>query len=139
MAWYSDYDARKDRLLANGLLVLVRGARIDAASGFMAVYLEANQGDLLRSDADREFALHLSLGFASDYGPGVAAESIAVINNRWAGRLVRLKVDWVGSGGSIQLAKDDPLASDDHIPWLHQRGYYGNGVECLPRDLHVSL
>jgi hypothetical protein len=73
MAWYSDYDVRRSRLEREGLLVLVRGARVDAASGFLAVYLEANQGDLLRSDADREFALHQSLGFASDYGLGVAA------------------------------------------------------------------
>ena len=139
MTWYSDYDVRKDRLLRDGLPVLVRGARIDAVSGFMAIYLEADEFNLLRSNADREFDLHISLGFVSDYAAGTAEHCVNTINERWRGRLVRLKVSWIGGGGSIQLACDDPLACDDYIGWVHRRGWYGNGVNCRPRDLHVSL
>ena len=133
MAWYSDYAARKDRLVANGLLVQVRGARIEPGTGFMAIYLEANQGDLLRSDADRGFALHMSLGFESDYGPGVADHCIDIINERWRGRLIRLKITWVGSGGAAFLAEDDALGLDYDIAWLYARGWYAD------RGMHISL
>ena len=47
MSWYSDYHIRRERLERDGLLVLVSGARIDPDTGFVAVYLEANEGDLL--------------------------------------------------------------------------------------------
>ena len=139
MTWYSDYHARHDRLLSNGLLVLVRGARIDPLTGFIGVYLEANEGELLRSNVDRNFDLHLTIGYVSDFFTGVAEEAVERINHRWRGRLVRLRVAWVGSGGSAQLDEADPLVLDPDISWLHRRGYYGNGVECLPRQLHVSL
>ena len=139
MTWYSDYQDRRDRLLANGLLVLVRGARVDPDSGFMAIYLDANEGDLLRSHVDRDFALHSTLGYSSDYADGVGADAIERINRRWAGRLIRLRVEWVGSGGSAQLAGDDLIACDEDVSWLHRRGHYGNGLHVRPRQLHVSL
>ena len=130
---------RKDRLVADGLLVLVRGAHIDAATGFVSILLEANEGDLLRSNADRGFDLHITLGYATDYHHGVAAESIERINQRWQGRFVRLRVEWVGGGGSIQLGRDDPFVCDLDVYWLHSRGWYGNGLHVKPRGLHVSL
>ena len=139
MSWYSDYHIRRERLERDGLLVLVRGARIDPDTGFVAVYLEANEGDLLRSNADRDFDLHVTLGYASDYCAGIAEDAIDRINQRWRGRLVRLRVAWVGGGGSLQLAADDPFVCDPDIWWLQKKGYYGNGVKCLPRQLHVSL
>ena len=137
--WYADYSARKDRLVADGLLVLVRGARIDPGTGFIGVYFDANEGDLLRSNADRGFELHMTLGFASDYYAGVAEDAVARINQGWCGRLVRLRVAWVGGGGSIQLSDADPLAGDPDVRWLHRRGHYGNGVRVRARGLHVSL
>ena len=139
MAWYSDYSERKERLLASGLLVLVRGVHIDPATGFVSIGLEANESDLLRSNADREFALHITLGYVSDYAVGVAHDAAARINMRWAGRLVRLRVGWVGNGGSAQLADDDELVMDPDISWLHWRGHYGNGRRVRARQLHVSL
>ena len=139
MAWYSDYSERKERLLANGLLVLVRGAHVDAATGFVSIGLEANESDLLRSNVEREFALHITLGYASDYAAGVAHDTVARINQRWAGRLVRLRVAWVGGGGSIQLAHNDPFVNDPDVYWLHSRGWYGNGINVRARGLHVSL
>ena len=139
MTWYSDYSARKERLLRDGLLVLVRGARIEPDSGFMAIHLDANEGELLRGHVDRGFALHMTLGYSSDYADGVAAETIERVNRRWAGRLVRLRVAWVGSGGSAQLADDDPIACDEDVTWLHRRGWYGNGQHVRPRGLHMSL
>ena len=139
MAWYSDYNVRKERLLREGLLVLIRGAVLDPHTGFLGLYFEANESDLLRSNVDREFALHLTIGFASDYADGVAADAADRLNRRWRGRLVRLRVAWVGGGGSIQLDHNDPIASDEDVRWLHQRGWYGNGLHVRPRDLHISL
>ena len=137
--WHADYYARRDRLVADGLLVLVRGARVDPDTGFAAIYLDANEGDLLRSNADREFALHITLGYESDYYAGIARDAVERINRRWAGRLVRLRVEWVGGGGSIQLGRDDPFVCDPDVYWLHSRGWYGNGLRVKPRGLHVSL
>ena len=139
MVWYSDYYARRDRLVANGLLVLVRGARVDPGSGFIAMYLDANEGDLLRSHVDRNFELHITLGYSSDYADGVGADAVERINRRWAGRLIRLRVEWVGGGGSAQLSHDDLISSDEDVRWLHSRGHYGNGIHVRPRQLHVSL
>ena len=98
MTWYADYYTRRDRLVRDGLLVLVRGAHIDAATGFISIIIEANEGDLLRSNADRGFGLHLTLGFETDYAAGVAREAVVRLNERWAGRLVRLRIGWVGRG-----------------------------------------
>ena len=139
MAWYGDYWSRRERLLSNGLLVLVRGARIDPDTGFVGVYLEANEGDLLRSNADRGFELHITIGYATDYCAGVAEDGVERINRRWRGRLVRLRIAWIGGGGSIQLADDDPLVMDEDVRWMHRRGHYGNGLRVRARQLHVSL
>ena len=139
MTWYADYHIRKERLMVDGLLVLVRGARIDPGTGFIGVYFDANEGDLLRGNVDRGFELHLSLGFASDYHAGIAEDAVERINQRWRGRLVHLRVGWVGSGGSAQLAHDDVLANDPDVWWLHKKGHYGNGLLVRARDLHVSL
>ena len=139
MAWYADYEVRRSRLLQDGLLVLVQNVRIDPATGFLGIYLVANESDLLKSNVDRGFDLHVSLGFASDYGDGVAAEVVERLNSRWRGRLVRLRISWVGGGGSVQLATDDLLYNDSDAWWLHSRGWYGNGLHVLPRKLHVSL
>ena len=139
MAWYADYEVRRSRLLQDGLLVLVQNVRIDPATGFIGIYLLANESDLLRSNADRGFDLHVSLGFASDYGDGVAAEAVERLNGRWRNRLLRLRISWVGGGGSVQLATDDFLYNDSDVWWLHSRGWYGNGLRVKPRNLHVSL
>ena len=90
--WHSDYSERKGRLVASGLLVLVRGAHIDDATGFVSIIIEANEGDLLRSNADRGFGLHLTWGFETDYAAGVARDAVVRLNERWAGRLVRLRI-----------------------------------------------
>ena len=139
MAWYADYEVRRSRLLQDGLLVLVQNVRIDPATGFIGIYLLANESDLLRSNADRGFDLHVSLGFASDYGDGVAVEAVERLNGRWRNRLLRLRISWVGGGGSVQLATDDFLYNDSDVWWLHSRGWYGNGLRVKPRNLHVSL
>ena len=139
MTWYGDYWARRDRLVADGLLVLVHGARVDPITGFVAIYLDANEGDLLRSNADRGFELHMTLGYATDYYDGIALEAVERINHRWRGRPVRLRVAWVGGGGSIQLAHNDLISNDEDVRWLHSRGQYGNGLRVRARGLHVSL
>ena len=74
-----------------------------------------------------------------DYADSIGSSTAAALHRRWAGRVVRLRVGWVGRGGSAQLADDDELAMDPDIYWLHSRGHYGNGLHIRPRGLHVSL
>ena len=139
MAWYTDWELRCQRLLRDGLRVLVEGVRVDPVTGFIGIYLIANESDLPRSNVDRDFDLHVTLGYVEDYYPGVATAAVERINERWRGRLVRLNVAWMGCGASAQLAEEDDMARDVDIRWLHSRGYYGNGRLTRVRGLHVSL
>jgi len=50
-----------------------------------------------------------------------------------------LSIEWIGAGGSANLAPTDFLATDEDIRWLHSRGHYGNGLHTEPRQLHISL
>ena len=94
-------------LYVGGLDVDILEARIDPATGFVALYLDAWETFLPRSHAERGFPLHLTLGFASDYGEGVAAEVVARINHRWAGREHELgAAPTIGNGIFFRLPKN---------------------------------
>ena len=137
--WFPEWRHRINMLYVGGLDVDILEARIDPATGFVALYLDAWETFLPRSHAERGFPLHLTLGFASDYGEGVAAQAVARINHRWAGREHELRIAHVGRGGAAALHHDEPLYQDPDIWWLHSRGHYGNGRWVRPRQLHVSL
>ena len=139
MAWYGDWELRCQRLLREGLLVLVDGVRIDPITGFVAIYLTANEADLPRSNVERNFHLHITLGYKSDYVTSIVEDAVERLNVRWRGRLVRLDIAWMGGGGSAQLSKNDAFYNDADVWWLHSRGFYGNGRRTRVRRLHVSL
>ena len=83
MAWFPDYKERRAWLERNGLPVIFEEARV--SDGFVALYLRAD-AVLLRSNAHREWDLHITLGYTTDYPVGVAELLCEHINALWAGR-----------------------------------------------------
>ena len=106
---------------------------------FVSLELDVDEALLPRTGEARQFNLHLTLGFESDYWAGIAREAVARINERWIGRNVVFKIARWTSGGAVELAEDDDIATDDDVRWLHSRGYYGNSIHTDPRHLHISL
>ena len=76
---------------------------------------------------------HLSIGYASDWRPGVAEECRARLSERWVGRDLRILISWMSNSGAAFIHDDDWLALDYDIAWLHRRGHYWD------RGLHISL
>jgi hypothetical protein len=137
MAWFPNWQERREAILRHGLPAVVLNARI--TDGFVAIYFDIDEQLLLRSHDARGFPLHLTLGYVSDYGDGVAEAAVARLNQRYAGQWLMLQIEWIGGGGSANLSPKDFLAMDEDVWWLHSRGHYGNGVHIKPRQLHVSL
>jgi hypothetical protein len=129
--WYPDWQLRRDRILRDGLPVRIVGARID--SGFFALYFDIDETYLPRSHAVRDFSLHVTLGYTSDWRPSVAEECEIRLNERWRGRSLTLRISWMGCGGAAFLHEDDPIANDFDVVWLHRRWWYAD------RDIHISL
>ena len=138
MAWFPNWQERRAWLERNGLPVIIQEARVQA-DGFVALYLSADDAVLLRSNAHREWDLHITLGYTTDYPVGVAELLCEHINARWAGRFHVLDAEWIGKGGTVQIRRTDPIAEDPLVHWLHKVGHYGNGRHVRPRQLHVSL
>ena len=132
MAWYADWEARKEALLKVGLPVLVRG--VELRNGFLSITLDADEACLLRTHAARGFDLHVSLGYIQEYdSPIDALEASMRLHNRWAGQLVLLNIAWVGSGGAAFLHEYDLINEDPDFQYLYIRGRYWK------RGAHVSL
>ena len=75
--WFPEWRYRIKMLYVGGLDGDILEARVDAETGFVALCLDAWETILPRSHAERGFPLHVTLGFASDYGEGVAEEAVA--------------------------------------------------------------
>ena len=134
--WHDDWEQRKDRLLKEGLPVDIRGFRID--DGFVAMYVGATEEVLPRAHSDRRFDLHLSLGKIYHYESvgvpeHIAREVIGVLNRRYAGTSRTLKIDRMGTGGSANLHKDEPLISDPLVKFLFENG------RVAYKGAHISL
>jgi hypothetical protein len=135
--WHADREDRLDALARDGMQAYVKGATI--VDEFVSLELDVDEAILPRTSKARDFKLHLTLGFESDYWPGIASDAVARLNARWRGHNVVFKIGRWTSGGTVELSKDDDIANDPDVHWLHSRGYYGNGVRVDPRHLHVSL
>ena len=135
--WHGDREDRLDFLVRYGMPAHVKAATI--VDGFVSVELDVDENLLPRTSEARQFKLHLTLGFESDYWPGIAVDAVSRINDRWRGRDVVLKLYRWTNGGTVELAEDDGIANDPDVYWLHSRGYYGSGVHTDARQLHVSL
>ena len=114
-AWFPEWRHRIKMLYVGGLDMDILEACVDAETGFVALHLDAWEPFLPRSHAERGFPLHLTLGFASDYGEGVAEAAVARINERWAGREHEVRIAHVGRGGAAALHHREPLHQDPDI------------------------
>ena len=66
MAWYNDWEARRDAMLANGLPARILGVELLPpwrGARLLAIALDVEERFLPRSHNDRGFPLHLSLLF----------------------------------------------------------------------------
>ena len=135
--WHADREDRLDALVRDGMPAHVKGATI--VDDFVSLELDVDEAILPRTSEARQFKLHLTLGFASDYWTGIAFDAVARINARWRGHNVVFKIGRWTSGGTVELSEDDDIANDPDVHWLRSRGCYGNGVHVDPRHLHVSL
>ena len=138
MAWYPNWQERREAIMHHGLPVIFEEARL-SPDGFLALYLRADEALLPRSHVSRGFDLHITLGYASDYPKGVAEMVRDNINAVWANSFHVLDIEWVGEGGAAMIRATDPVAENLLIKWAHKTGYYGNGLHTNPRQLHVSL
>ena len=129
--WHEDREDRLDSLVLHGMPVHIEAATI--VDEFVSIEVNVDESLLPRTAEARGFNLHLTLGFESDYGVGIAREAVARINERWQGRVMVLRVAKWTNGGTVELAWYDDLALDEDIAWLHDRGHYWE------RKLHVSL
>ena len=130
--WFADCKERKAWLERHGLPVIIEEARI-TPDGFVAIYVQAEDTCLPRSNVSRGFPLHVTLGFRGDYVEGVAELLCDFINGHWANKFYVFDIEWVGHGGAAMIRRTDPLYLDPLIVYLHDNGYYG------ARQMHVSL
>ena len=135
--WHANREDRLDALVRDGMPTFIKGATI--VEDFVSLEVDVEESILPRTSDSRQFKLHLTLGFESDYWAGIALDAVARINERWRGRNIVFKIARWTSGGTVELAEDDDIATDDDVRWLHSRGYYGNGIHIDPRRLHMSL
>ena len=138
MAWYPNWQERREAIMRHGLPVIFEEARL-SPDGFLALYLQADEALLPRSHVSRGFELHITLGYASDYPKGVAELVRDNINAVWANSFHVLDIEWVGEGGAAMIRATDPIVENLLIKWAHRNGHYGNGLHTKPRQLHVSL
>ena len=135
--WFDDFEERKDRIIAEGLPVYIRGFRI-GDDGFVAMYVGATENVLPRRHMDRRFDLHFSLGKISDYETAgvperVVQEVVRALNAKYAGRDYTIKIHKLGGGGSAIFHKDEPLIHDPLVKFLFDNG----GVSH--KGAHISL
>jgi hypothetical protein len=129
--WHADREDRLDSLVLRGMPAFIKGATI--VEEFASVELEVDEALLPRTSKARNFKLHLTLGYETDYGAGIAREAIARINQRWSNRFVLIHLKRWTNSGTVELAWYEELALDEDIAWLHSRGHY------YDRQLHISL
>ena len=139
MAWYADWEARKDRMVRDGLPMHIREVRIEPEEwGFIAVYVDIADELLPRSAAG--FELHYSLGFLkvlTDRGHPEEAirDLVAELNRRYAGKTHVARISHMSCGGTAVFHPDDALRTDPIIDFITSRG----GYEWRAEPHHVSL
>ena len=135
MAWYADWEARKDRMVRDGLPLHIREVRIDPGEwGFIAVCVDIADELLPRSAAGYE--LHYSLGFLkvlTDRGhpEHVIRDMVTELNRRYAGKTHVAR----SCGGTAVFHPDEALLADPMIDFITSRG----GYEWKAEPHHISL
>ena len=128
MAWYPDWEARKDMMVRDGLPLHIREVRINPGEwGFIAVYVDIADELLPRSAAGYE--LHYSLGFLkvlTDRGhpeQGIR-DLVAELHRRYAGTAHVALISHMSCGGTAVFHPDDALLADPVIEFITSRGGY---------------
>ena len=139
MAWYADWEARKDLMVRDGLPLYIREVRINPGEwGFIAVYVDIADELLPRSAAGYE--LHYSLGYLkalTDRGHPEQAirDLVAELNRRYAGKTHVARIGHMSCGGTAVFHPDEALLADPIIDFITSRG----GFEWKAEPHHISL
>ena len=133
--WFPDWEARRDRMVDNGLPVFFD--RVIVTGDLVAFRVYIPEAHLPRSHVDRGFDLHLSIGFLSTWRErGLDMDGVKIyideLNRRFHGHRV-VKVGRLGHGGAAILHVEDEIAKDPIFNVLHEFG----GYEW--REPHISL
>ena len=130
--WSPTWRVIRAQMETRGMLVTIREASVEEGTGFIAIWVEAEEAILPRTHQARGFNLHISIGkLYNFYSHDIVLNALARINARWAGRSLRLRIKRMS--GTAELHSDDLLAADEDLVWLHDRGCYR---DC---PLHISL
>ena len=130
--WSPTWRVIRAQMETRGMLVTIREASVEEGTGFIAIWVEAEEAILPRPHLARGFNLHISIGKLHNYfNHDIVYDALGRINARWAGRSLRLRIKRMCR--TAELHPDDLLAADEDLVWLHDRGCYW---EC---PLHISL
>ena len=130
MAWYADWEARRDLMVRDGLPLYIREVRINPGEwGFIAVYVDIADELLPRSAAGYE--LHYSLGYLkvlTDRGHPEQAirDLVAELNRRYAGKTHVARISHMSCGGTAVFHPDEALLADPIIDF-ERRGAASSG------------
>jgi hypothetical protein len=130
MAWFPDWEARAELIKRRGIPCTIVG--LAWFDDLLVLQVDIPEEILPRSHLDRGFNLHVSLLFAEEFTEDLHLHAVS-LHRRWAGRRVRLPVEWVGYGGAAMLNPNGSLASDPDLQALHKAGWYSD------RQVHISL
>ena len=139
MAWYLDWEARRDSMIRDGLPLTIREVRINADTwGFIAIYVDIADECLPRSAVGYE--LHYSMGFVKvlvELGHPEAAIRglVAELNNRYAGSTHIVRISRMSVGGTAVFHPQEALLADPIIDFITSRG----GYEWRAEPHHISL
>jgi hypothetical protein len=122
--WPKDYLLRKETLERDGLLVCLEfNVEHD---GFVNFHVQILQGQRLRDHT--LWPLHVSFGWVEEIG----VDLLKAIHLKWHNRVVRLPVDWCGSGGTAFFGPCE-FTECPLIREAKQLGWYRD------RDMHISF
>ena len=120
-----DYEARRDRLLAQGLLCAVEFWR--EPSGLCGLKVEPLEPALTLEPGNRGTPWHISV----DFSDAAAAELQTAFP---APPQVRLRFSWISRGAVAQLADDCPIGGHPVMRRLFAAGWYS-----YKSGLHISF
>ena len=139
--WFDDWEQRAERMVQDGLPVLIKEARIEPGKwGFIGLYFDIEEDRLPRSHTARGFELHYSIGFLrvlteSGCSEAGVRELVVEINRRYAGTRYIARIKRLSGGATAVFDPDDPLILDPVISLLHSRG----GYEWKKEPHHISM
>ena len=88
--WSPTWRITRAQMETRGMLVTIREASVEEGTGFIAIWVEAEEAILPRPHLARGFNLHISIGKLHNYfNHDIVYDALGRINARWAGRSLR--------------------------------------------------